>query len=144
MGDTFGEEALISDAKRNATVSMLTPGTLMRLAKDDFRTLLNEPLLEWVDAAQAESIVGRGGQWLDVRLPSEFEGFRMQGAINVPLYFIRLKLKSLDRNTHYIVCCDTGRRSSAAAYILNERGFRASVLRGGLAAVAPQRKVVGG
>ncbi len=144
MGDTFGEEALISDAKRNATVSMLTPGTLMRLAKDDFRTLLNEPLLEWVDYPQAQSIVAHGGVWLDVRLPSEFEGYRMEGAINVPLYFIRLKLKSLDRDTHYIVCCDTGRRSSAAAYILNERGFKASVLRGGLAAVAPQRRVVGG
>lgn len=144
MGDTFGEEALISDAKRNATVTMLTPGTLMRLAKDDFRTLLNEPMLEWVDFDQAQSLVAQGGQWLDVRLPSEYEAFHIEGALNVPLYFIRLKLKSLDRNTHYVVCCDTGRRSSAGAYILNERGFRASVLRGGMAAIQPQQKVVGG
>jgi CRP-like cAMP-binding protein len=144
MGDTFGEEALISDAKRNATVSMLTPGTLMRLAKDDFRTLLNEPMLEWVDHAQAQAIVARGGKWLDVRLPSEFDNYHLEDAINVPLYFIRLKLKTLDRNTHYIVCCDTGRRSSAAAYILNERGFRASVLKGGIATLERQRKVVGG
>ena len=143
MGDTFGEEALISDAKRNATVSMLTPGTLMRLAKDDFRTLLNEPMLEWVDYSQAQAIVGRGGKWLDVRLPSEFENYHVEDAINVPLYFIRLKLKTLDRNTHYVVCCDTGRRSSAAAYILNERGFRASVLKGGIATLQPKRKVVG-
>jgi len=42
-GDTFGEEALISETTRNATVSMLTDGTLMRLGKDDFNTLLNEP-----------------------------------------------------------------------------------------------------
>ena len=49
MGDTFGEEALISDARRNANVSMLTDGTLMRLGKEDFRKLLNEPLLERVD-----------------------------------------------------------------------------------------------
>ncbi len=141
MGDTFGEEALISDAKRNATVSMLSAGTLMRLAKEDFRTLLNEPLLQWTDYAEAQAIVARGGKWLDVRLPSEFEGYRMEDAINIPLYFIRLKLKSLDRGTHYVVCCDTGRRSSAAAYILNERGFKASVLRGGLAVVNPPRKV---
>jgi rhodanese-related sulfurtransferase len=46
---------------------------------------------------------------------------------------LRLKLKSFDRDRHYIVCCDTGRRSSACAYILSERGFNASVLRGGLA-----------
>ncbi len=49
MGDTFGEEALISGATRNATVTMLTDGVLMRLAKDDFNTLLNEPMLQWVD-----------------------------------------------------------------------------------------------
>jgi CRP-like cAMP-binding protein len=134
MGDTFGEEALISDAKRNASVTMLTDGALMRLSKEDFRTLLNEPMLEWVDLAQARAIVERGGQWLDVRLPSEFENYRMEGAVNLPLYFIRLKLKSLDRNAHYVVCCDTGRRSSAGAYILSERGFHASVLKGGLAA----------
>lgn len=132
MGDTFGEEALISDAKRNASVSMSSDGTLMRLSKEDFRTLLNEPMLEWVDVQQARDIVAQGGKWLDVRLPSEFENFHMEGATNLPLYFIRLKLKSLDRNVHYVVCCDTGRRSSAGAYILSERGFQASVLKGGL------------
>src|SRR5690606_40893977 len=55
MGDTFGEEALISDARRNATVTMLTPGALMRLAKEDFRTLLNEPMLEWVRSEEHTS-----------------------------------------------------------------------------------------
>ncbi len=132
VGDTFGEEALISEARRNATVSMLTDGSLMRLGKDDFRTLLNEPMLEWVDRAAAEAIINEGGRWLDVRLPSEFENFHYPDAINVPLYFIRLKLKTLDPKLRYVVCCDTGRRSSAGAFILNERGFQAYVLRGGL------------
>jgi len=134
MGDTFGEEALISDAKRNANVTMTAEGTLMRLAKQDFRTLLNEPMLEWVDMDEARTLVAGGAKWLDVRLPSEFENYRMEGALNLPLYFIRLKLKTLERDTHYVVCCDTGRRSSAGAYILSERGFRASVLKGGLIA----------
>jgi CRP-like cAMP-binding protein len=134
MGDTFGEEALISNVKRNATITMVTDGTLMRLAKDDFRTLLHEPLLEWVDYESAKRIAAEGGQWVDVRLPSEFEHYRAEGAINIPLHSLRLKLKALDRNRHYIVCCDTGRRSSACAYILAERGFHASVLRGGLGA----------
>ena len=140
MGDTFGEEALISDAKRNASVAMITDGTLMRLGKDDFRKLLNEPFLEWVDYKQAKDVVAKGGQWLDVRLPSEFENYHAPGAVNIPLYFIRLKLKSLDRNVHYVVCCDTGRRSSAGAYILSERGFKASVLKGGLASTEVARK----
>lgn len=132
MGDTFGEEALISDAKRNASVSMLTDGTLMRLGKEDFKTLLNEPMLEWVTYEQAQDLVSRGAKWLDVRLPSEYENHHLEGSLNIPLYFVRLKLKTLDMNIPYIVCCDTGRRSSAGAYILSERGFRAYVLRGGL------------
>jgi rhodanese-related sulfurtransferase len=132
VGDTFGEEALISEARRNATVSMLTDGSLMRLGKEDFSTLLNEPMLDWVDKEAAEKIIAEGGKWLDVRLPSEFEAYHNEDALNIPLYFIRLKLKTLDSKTTYVACCDTGRRSSAAAFILNERGFRTVVLKGGL------------
>ena len=132
MGDTFGEEALIADAKRNANITMLTDGALMRLAKDDFRILLNEPMLQWVTLDQAKDIVAQGGKWLDVRLPSEFENFHLDDALNLPLYFIRLKLKTLDPKVHYVVTCDTGRRSSAAAYILAERDLNVSVLKGGL------------
>lgn len=136
VGDTFGEEALISDAKRNATVTMQTDGSVMRLGKDDFKKLLNEPMLDWVSRDQAERIVAGGGQWLDVRLPSEFENQHLDGAVNIPLYFIRLKINTLDRDKQYVVCCDTGRRSSAGAYILSERGFNAFVLNGGINADA--------
>jgi nitric oxide reductase large subunit len=41
VGDTFGDEALISGNKRNATVAMLTNGSLICLGKDDFQALLN-------------------------------------------------------------------------------------------------------
>lgn len=132
VGDTFGEEALISQNRRNATVTMSTDGALMRLGKHDFTTLLNEPMVAWVDQEDARRIVAAGGKWLDVRLPSEFENYHEAGAINIPLYFIRLKLNALDTKTTYVVCCDTGRRSSAGAFVLNERGFDTRVLRGGL------------
>ena len=132
VGDTFGEEALIAEAKRNATVTMLTDGVLMRLNKQDFRELMNEPLLQWVSNDQARDIIAKGGRWLDVRLPSEHQNLSIDGSVNIPLYFIRLKLSALDRNIPYVVYCDTGRRSSAAAYILVERGFDAYVLTGGL------------
>jgi CRP-like cAMP-binding protein len=132
VGDTFGEEALISEAKRNATVTMRSDGAVMRLGKDDFKKLLNEPMLDWVSVSQAEEIIRTGGQWLDVRLPSEFENQHLDGAINIPLYFMRLKISTLDHSKRYIVCCDTGRRSSAGAYILSERGYQAYVLQGGI------------
>lgn len=134
VGDSFGEEALISDAKRNATISMITDGQLMRLGKDDFKTLLNEPMLNWVDMEKAKQIIANGGQWLDVRLPSEFENSHPEGAINLPLYFVRLKMNTLDQKKGYVAVCDTGRRSSAAAYILAERGFTVAVLKGGMQA----------
>ncbi len=132
VGDTFGEEALISEAKRNATVTMLTDGVLMRLNKESFRELLNEPLIKWVSYREATAMVGKGARWLDVRLPSEHQNLAIEGSTNIPLYFIRLKLSTLDRDSRYIVYCDTGRRSSAAAFILVEKGFDALVLRGGL------------
>ena len=132
VGDTFGEEALISDAKRNATVTMTADGSVMRLGKDDFKKLLNEPMLDWVDRAAADKIIADGGAWLDVRLPSEYENNHLDGAINIPLYFIRLKINTLEQGKKYVVCCDTGRRSSAGAYILSERGYQAYVLQGGI------------
>ncbi len=132
VGDTFGEEALISDAKRNATVTMQSDGAVMRLGKDDFKKLLNEPMLDWVTMPEAEEIIRSGGQWLDVRLPSEYENQHLDSSLNIPLYFIRLKISTLDQNKKYVVCCDTGRRSSAGAYILSERGYHAYVLRGGI------------
>ena len=131
-GDTFGEEALISEAQRNATVTMLTDGELMRLGKNDFRMLLNEPALDWVDLAKAQEIIADGGQWLDVRLPGEFNASHLDGALNLPLYTLRPKLSSLDRGKRYVVCCDTGRRSSAAAFILQESDYQTVVLKGGL------------
>ena len=131
-GDTFGEEALISDAKRNATVTMMSDGAVMRLGKEDFTRLLNEPMLDWVGPDDAVKVIQQGGQWLDVRLPSEFDNYHLPGAVNIPLYFIRLKLNTLDKSKKYVVCCDTGRRSSAAAFILNERGYQTYLLQGGI------------
>jgi rhodanese-related sulfurtransferase len=104
----------------------------MRLNKKDFRELMNEPLVQWIDYPRAREIIARGGHWLDVRLPSEHQNLAIEGSLNVPLYFIRLKISTLDRARPYVVYCDTGRRSSAAAFILVERGFDAYVLRGGL------------
>ena len=131
-GDTFGEEALISENKRNATVTMMTDGAVMRLSNEDFHALLKEPTLDRVNYEQAQAIVAEGGQWLDVRLPSEFDASHESNAINIPLYFIRLKLNTLDPDVKYVVYCDTGRRSSAGAFILAEKGYTASVLQDGI------------
>jgi CRP-like cAMP-binding protein len=140
-GDSFGEEALISESKRNATITMLTKGTLVRLSKKDFISLLNEPLQNWTPYAQAKTKAAAGeAVLLDVRLPSEFKMGRLKGSTNIPLISMRLKAKSLDPAKLYILCCDTGRRSSAAAFILSESGVNASILKDGLMSVPDTEK----
>ena len=131
-GSTFGEEALISDEVRNATITMQTDGTLMQLGRDDFQSLLNEAMIFSLAHEDADEAVSQGGQWLDVRVPSEFKASSKANAVNLPLYLLRHKLDVLDRRTPYVVYCDTGRRSAAAAFILNQQGFETAVLRGGL------------
>ncbi|MGI9271079.1 MAG: cyclic nucleotide-binding domain-containing protein [Woeseiaceae bacterium] len=132
VGDSFGEEALISNEDRNATITMQTDGTLMQLGRDDFQSLMNEPMIMSLEHEDADEAVTQGGKWLDVRIPSEFKAFAKANAMNLPLYMLRHKLDALDRKTPYVVYCDTGRRSSAAAFILNQQGFETAVLKGGL------------
>lgn len=131
--DAFGEESLLSDNPRNATVTMLTDGVLMRLAKQDFRILMNEPLVKRVDGQQMAAMMREGAVALDVRLETEFQHGSVDKARNLPLYMLRLKAAALDPKTRYVVLCDTGARSAAAAFLLSERGLDVSVLQGGLA-----------
>lgn len=132
VGDSFGEEALISDSTRNASITMLSDGNLMRLNKEDFNSLLNEPLLSWVDYDEVKKLVSEGAVLLDVRLPAEFKQKNIKGSINIPLIFLRMKADSLDTNKKHVIYCDTGRRSSAASFLLNEKDIESFVLTDGI------------
>ena len=134
-GDAFGEEALLSEAKRNATITMETDGLLMRLSKSDFEELLKAPMLHDVTLAEAKEMVKNGAVLLDVRLESEHKAGSIKGSQNIPLFMLRLKAESLDSSKKYVCYCETGRRSSAAAFLMSERGFDSCVLRGGLQAI---------
>jgi len=131
-GDAFGEEALLSDAKRNANIVMATDGILMRLSKEDFNELLKDPMLTWVNREEADEMVKNGAVWLDVRLDSEHKHNGLEGSINIPLFMLRLKVATLSEYKKYILYCDTGRRSAAAAFLLSERGLDAACLKDGI------------
>jgi rhodanese-related sulfurtransferase len=133
-GGAFGEEALVSENKRNATVTMKTDGRLLRLNKTDFVELLKAPLINQLPFAAAQQQVQSGATWIDVRFPSEYKFDHIPGALNVPLNEIRNMINTLDQGKQYIVYCQTGRRSSAAAFILAQHGFKAHVLEGGIKA----------
>lgn len=130
-GDTFGEEALISGARRNATVRMTSDGELARLTKDDFSRLVKAPLLHVVDRAEAEALVKRGARWLDVRFEDEHRHNGLPDSLNIPLGVLRTRAAELDPAGRYIAYCDTGGRSSAAAFLLAERGFEVCYVEGG-------------
>ncbi len=132
-GDSFGEEALLTDGTRNASVTMLTDGTLMKLSKENFITLVTLPSLNEISFEQGKSLVDSGAAvWMDVRFKDEYEESNIKGSINIPFNLLRAKLDSLDRSKHYLVCCDSGGRSSAAVFTMISNGFKASVLKGGL------------
>jgi len=133
-GDAFGEEALVSEAKRNASVTALSDGRLLRLNRAHFNELLREPLLRRVAFDEAAEKVRRGALWLDVRYPSEYQYDKLPGAINVPLAEVRNMFAVLDRTKEYIAYCQSGRRSAAAAFLFAQRGFKVWLLEGGLKA----------
>ncbi len=132
LGDGFGEEALVSRNPRNATVTMLTDGRLMRLAGADFIELLEQPVLRWVSPKEAAQSAKEGAVLLDVRTEQEHTNSKIRGSINIPVQRMRESTSKLVPNTRYICYCDSGERSSAAVFILRELGYDASVMRGGL------------
>ncbi|NOZ10360.1 MAG: cyclic nucleotide-binding domain-containing protein [Gammaproteobacteria bacterium] len=132
-GIGFGEEALLSDTQRNATVSMMEDGVLMRLSREDFMELMQEPLLNRVTDKQAAFMASQGAVLLDVRLQSEFQKGSVKGSTNLPLNLLRQKADQLPKDRAYVVFCDSGGRSAAAAFLLKQRGFDVCLLKGGLA-----------
>ncbi len=131
-GSTFGEAALISDSPRNATVSMQTDGVLLRLNKENFLTLMQDPAQNWINHDEAVDNIKKGAVWIDVRSATDFNKGHLPGAINIPMNEAHRRAQDLNADTTYICYCQTGRRSSAAAFILSQYNLDAKVLKDGL------------
>lgn len=135
-GDVFGEDALLSNLPRNATVRMMQGGRLMRLSREAFEAVLKPPMVTWVLPAQAAKLVQDGAALVDVRMPEEHAQRAIAGASNVPLYRLREDLPGvLPPGSRVVVYCNTGERSAAAAFVLKGLGFEVSALHGGLGAM---------
>lgn len=131
-GISFGEEALLADQPRNASITMLTDGRLMRLAKADFTQLLADPALHYVSYAQAQQMVQAGAIWLDTRSNTEHRNNTIVHSVHIPLMALRTKVKELNAYGKYIAFCDSANRAAAAAFLLRQMGFSAYVLADGL------------
>lgn len=128
-GLCFGEDALVNDTARNASIVMQTNGVLMRLNKNDFHLLLKMPQVKRLTIAQAK--VEEQAVWIDVRTQDEYESGHVEGALNMPLNLLQLKSRLLDADKLHIVYCNSGRRSDAAAHFLMGAGVKVISLSGG-------------
>ena len=139
IGRCFGEDALLNETVRNATVTMRTDGVLMRLQAKDFIRLLKAPpvarltLVEWRQLlADQRGPSGERVVTIDVRTGDEYALGHLDEAVNIPLNLLRLKTRLLSRSARYVVYCDTGWRSTAAAHLLSQDGYDVNALESGL------------
>lgn len=131
-GAYFGEEALVSDIVRSASVIMEENGCLARLDKESFQKLLHNPLVKYVSKADYQKAVADAEEklaLLDIRSLSEFEYIPMPDCLHIPLSELRSNLSKLDKSTAYYLTEDGGQRSDIAAHILSQNQFKVFVLR---------------
>jgi len=133
-GDSFGEEVLGNRGTRRTTVTMGSDGCLRRLSKAHFTQLAARSSMDQVSWREAGERVGRGGKWLDVRLREEHQNDGLPDSLHIPLAELGERRRELDRSVLYIICCNTGQRSIAAASLLRQQGFSVCVLEDGLMA----------
>ncbi len=128
-GMAFGEEALIADRPRNATVTMLSDGRLMRLGKQLFVELILSHVLRPTSYDIAQRQIGDGGGvWLDIRYPEDHAAGALVGSENIPVNMLRLQSNRLRKDFHYFVCGDDVEQCAIGAFLLAERGFDVAYL----------------
>ncbi|WP_075185573.1 cyclic nucleotide-binding domain-containing protein [Teredinibacter haidensis] len=127
-GQFFGEESLLGDTPRNASVEMLSSGRLKRLNAENFNALLKAPVVRYVEDQSLEKL-DKPYKLLDVKMPMEYRIHHMPGAINIPLSRLRSSLSELGRTNIYIVPDDAGSRADIAAHLLCQAGFDALILK---------------
>jgi len=131
-GSGFGEEALISNGTRNATITMRENGSLMRLKKKDFLTFLINPLIPYFEHNETQKKLDKGCVVIDVRTEQQSQNKPLEGSVNIPLSMLRLKFDSLNTDREYLLVCDDGSQSAAAAFLMIQHGMKCSVLRNGM------------
>ncbi len=127
-GSHFGEEALLGNTVRNATVEMLSDGILKRLNHDDFSALLKGPVLQYVENDKLDAL-GKPYKVIDVKMPMEYRLRHVPGSVNVPLSRLRAAIPELAVSDAYLIPDDAGSRADIAAHLLCQAGYDAFILR---------------
>ncbi|MEM1503630.1 rhodanese-like domain-containing protein [Domibacillus sp. 8LH] len=83
---------------------------------------------------EVETLVTQGKELsiIDVRETDEVAAGKIPGAVNIPLGLLEFRLQDLDKSKEHIVVCRSGGRSSMAANLLEERGYKVINMAGGM------------
>jgi len=131
-GEAFGEEAIIRDEGRNATVRTMEDTVVLALDRKDFNKLLKT---NYLDFAFPEDIPPEDISryvFIDARVPPEYEEEHIEGAVSIPMETLRLRFPELDPAQEYLTYCTNDSRGMTAAFLMSANGFNAKCLRGGL------------
>jgi rhodanese-related sulfurtransferase len=71
------------------------------------------------------SLLNNGAILLDVRGKEEYRAGHAGQSVNIPLDNLSSEIAALDRGIPIITVCESGMRSSRAAYILQQQGYEA-------------------
>jgi rhodanese-related sulfurtransferase len=132
VGDSFGEEYLITGLPVQETVIALTDVSIIQIEKNLFLNYIKKPALRYVNADDVEAVQKNGAIILDVRLPFHYENKHLPDSANIPLLALRMRLLEIPKDRQIIVVCANGQSSEAAAYFLTKHRFNAVVLKDGM------------
>ncbi len=130
-GSYFGEDALLSDKPRSASVDMVTNGALGRMDKENFRGLLVDPLVKFISQEEVGMKLIKAGKQcvlVDVRTKEEFDHAPSFNARNIPYNELRNVIPELDAACTYFVSHEGGKRSELAAHLFSQSSLKAFVI----------------
>ena len=92
-------------------------------------------MFQTISAWQLEAYLDEKRQFtlLDVRDEAAFYEGHLEGAVNIPLEELEMRADEISRDRPVIVYCGHGSRSMQAARFLDQLGYRAASVVGGLA-----------
>ena len=132
-GALFGENALVSNEPRTASVRMKTDGLLMKMVGEKFSSLLKSHVVRWLTVDVSYEKISAGAQLVDVRELDEFHNISFQGSKHIPMAELRDKCDDeLDKSKEVITCSNTGMRCASAAFLLATLGYDVYSMQGGI------------
>jgi len=131
-GQGFGEEALITNSPRSATIEAIEDTAVWALSKSDFESIMQTSFLKEVPPEEVLQSDAPVNVLLDVRMDAEYEEERIPGSLHIPLDDLRNRYSELETGKKYFVYCLLGSRSASAAFLMNSQGFNATSIKGGI------------